>query len=84
MPNTKAAAKQMRAGEKRRLRNISAKSQLKTLVKKYRSQVKEKPSEEARKTLQLLTRRIDQAVTRRIIHRNTASRRKSRLARLLS
>ena len=80
MPNIRAAAKRVRADVKRRERNLEAKSKLKTLVSQFNRSVEEKAADKAKKLYPLLTRLIDQSTRKGILHRNTASRKKSRLA----
>ena len=80
MPNIRAAAKRVRADVKRRERNLEAKSKLKTLVSQFNRSVEEKAADKAKKLYPLLTRLLDQSTRKGILHRNTASRKKSRLA----
>ncbi len=70
----------MRADRKRQIRNLKIQSELKTLTRKFLQHLQAKEVEPARASLALLTKRIDQAQTKKIMHRNTASRRKGRLA----
>ena len=75
MPNIKAAIKWTRASEKRRKRNLAAKTKLKTLVKKAGV---EAADSEAMKTA---SSALDKAAARGVIHKNKAARQKSRLAK---
>ena len=59
-------------------------SELKTLTQKFNKLAKAGDTDQARSTLGTLTKRLDQAASKGIFHRNTASRRKSRLARRLA
>jgi len=83
MPIKKSAFKELRKGKKRHLRNIGVLSELKTLNKKLISLINEKKLEEAKKTLKILTFKLDKAAAKKIIHKNKASRKKSRLMRKL-
>ena len=83
MPIKKSAFKELRKGKKRHLRNIGVLSELKTLNKKLISLLNEKKLEEAKKTLKTLTLKLDKAAAKKIIHKNKASRKKSRLMRKL-
>ena len=74
----------MRADAKRRLRNLEAKSKLKSLTRQFTRSVEEKKADEAKKTYPLLAKLLDQSAKIGILHRNTASRKKSRLARRLA
>ena len=84
MPNTSAAKKRVRADRKLHQQNVQRKSELKTLIRKFESLVKAKRPDEARKTFTLLNKRLDQARSKGLLHRNTASRRKSTFARALT
>ena len=84
MPNTRAAEKRVRADAKRRLRNLEAKSKLKTLARQFVRSIEEKKADEAKKIYPLLARLLDQSAKIGVLHRNTASRKKSRLARQLA
>ncbi|MBI3323154.1 MAG: 30S ribosomal protein S20 [Candidatus Omnitrophica bacterium] len=83
MPNTRSAAKRMRADAKRHLRNLDMRSELKTLVRRLRELLQAGKKSEAQEFFRLVSRRFDQAASRGVLHRNTASRKKSRLARHL-
>jgi small subunit ribosomal protein S20 len=74
----------MRADEKKRRRNARVTSALKTLTRKYRSLLMKGDTEGARKFLPAVASALDKAAKRGIIHRNTASRRKSRLVKLIA
>jgi small subunit ribosomal protein S20 len=78
-----SAEKSDRQGEKRRLRNKMIKSRAKTLVKDFVELVGEKKAEDARRKLAEVSSFLDKAVTKGIIHRNTAARKKSRMNHLL-
>lgn len=84
MPIKKSASKELRKAKKRHLRNIEVISELKTLNRKFLTLVNEKKIEEAQKILKQLSSRLDKAVSKKIIHKNKASRKKSRLTRRLS
>ncbi len=83
MPIIRSAAKRMRADRKRHARNLEASSALKTLTRNFVKLAKEGQADLAKSALGILTKRLDQAANRQIIHRNTASRLKSRLSRRL-
>ncbi len=83
MPNTASAAKQARASLRRQRHNKSIKSRLHTLERKFFALLGEKKSTEAAATYQSLTSALDKAAKVQVIHANTASRKKSRLAKQL-
>ena len=72
MPNTKSAKKRLRQSEKRRLRNRSYKSRIKTLEKKYLATLATGDRE--------VFSAIDKAVKAGVIHWATGDRKKSRLS----
>lgn len=90
MPNIKSAIKRVQIAERNRLRNKAYKSAVKTLMKKFFTAVeqhKDNPTAQAQEEIQNLMSqaysKIDKAVKRGVIHRNTGNRRKARLARAL-
>ena len=83
MSRNLSAEKSDRQGEKRNLRNKMIKSRAKSLVKAFTDLVEEKKKEEAQKKYTELSSFLDAAVSKGIYHRNTAARKKSRMAKLL-
>jgi small subunit ribosomal protein S20 len=81
VPNIKSAEKRVRITERRTLRNASLKSALRTTIKKFETALAQSDVNQARLALKVATRALDKAVTKGIIHRNTASRKKSRLTK---
>ncbi len=80
MPNTKSALKRLRIEEKRRVRNHAVKSKVRTFVKKAREAIDAQPAAaETTETLRQAISQLDRAVTKGVIHKNNAARRKSRL-----
>ena len=84
MPTRKSAKKTIRQDSVRRMRNRSDKSALRTQIKKFVSAVKSHDFDEAGKQLSLATKKLDKIAAKNIIHKKTASRKKSRLARFLN
>ncbi len=84
MANLKAALKSIRQSEKHRLRNTAVISELRTLIKKYKDFLATGKREDAEAFLPTLAKRLDMAATKKIIHRSTASRRKSRFMKQLA
>ncbi len=83
MPHTSSAAKRLRQNEKRRLRNRTVKSSVKTQVKKVMALAEKGSAEDLRKEVQVAVRKLDKAAAKGVIHRNLAARKKSQLARLV-
>ena len=84
MPSHKAAWKRLRQDKKRRARNITEKSRLRTAVKKLRVTCAEGDREQAKEDLLKSASLLDKAGKRRTIHPRTAARKKSRLQRLVN
>ena len=82
MANTKSAMKDIRQSERRRQRNRTVRSRVRTSVKTARTALTEK-SGAATVNVREAIRALDKAVTKGVIHRNTAARKKSSLARAL-
>jgi small subunit ribosomal protein S20 len=80
MPKTASAAKQARASGRRQRHNKSIKSRLHTLENRLLSLLDTKKSAEAVAAYQALSSALDKAAKVKVIHRNTAARKKSRLA----
>ena len=84
MPIKKAALKRVRSDRNRRLRNASVLGELKTLARKFERFIQDKQKEKATPLLKEVLQKLDKAVSRGIIHKNRASRKKSRLSRKLA
>ena len=84
MPIKRAAFKELRKSKRKHSRNVSTKTELKTLVKGYLKLCSDKKADEAKKALAVLVSKMDRAASKGIIKRNTASRRISRLMKKLS
>ena len=78
--NIKSQIKRNRQNEKRRLRNRAVRSEMNTRSKAA-LEAAEHDDDAAAETLRLAVKRIDKAASKGVIHKNTAARRKSRLAR---
>jgi small subunit ribosomal protein S20 len=83
MPNTASAKKRMRQDAVRRARNRSTKSALRTQLRKVREAVTAKDAEQSQAEFRVLTKKLDQAAARKVIHANRAARTKSRLSRAI-
>ncbi len=74
-----SAIKRTRQNEKKRLRNLNFKTKVKSYVKKVRVATEKKDSESAQKALLKAIPLIQQAHSKGVFHRNTSSRKISRL-----
>ena len=80
----KSAIKRTRQTETKTLRNRSIKSEIKTLIKNIETAVSNKDAEGARTTLKKAIVAIDKAAQKGVIHKSTASRKVSRLTKLVN
>ncbi len=83
MANRKAAVKSLRVDKRKHAHNMAIRRELKKTVKKFLALVAAKSTEEAKKLLVKVSSLLDKAAKKNIIHKNTASRKKSRLAKQL-
>ena len=81
MANIKSQIKRNRQNEKRRLRNRAVRSEVNTRTKAAIDAAEYDDDETAAEELRQAVKRIDKAAAKGVIHKNTAARRKSRLAR---
>jgi small subunit ribosomal protein S20 len=84
MANTRSALKRMRQSEKRRVRNAAVRTSVRTAVKTTRTSLAAASVEEARASLARAVQLLDRAVTKGVVHKNAAARKKSRLTRQLN
>ncbi|CAG7856367.1 hypothetical protein MCAMS1_00819 [biofilm metagenome] len=79
MANSPQAKKRARQAEKSRVRNAGQRSNLRTFIKKVIAAVNAGDKEKAEAALKTAQPIIDSAVNKGLIHKNKASRSKSRL-----
>lgn len=84
MANHKSALKRARQNEVRRLRNKSVKTRIKNVVKDVQLSVSENSKEATLKKLDTAKSNIDRAAQKGVIHKKTASRKISRLSKLVN
>ena len=84
MPSHRSTWKRLRQDKKRRARNVTEKSRLRTSIKKVRATCAEGDGEQARAELLRSTSLLDKAAKRRTIHPRASARKKSRLQRLVN
>ena len=78
-----SSKKRIRQNKVRRVRNHARKQSLKTVIRKFTDAVHDGDVDRAHSTYSSVSKLLDQAAARGTIHRNAASRHKSRLARRL-
>lgn len=81
MAHNKQALKRARQNEVLRAKNKAMRSDVKTQIKALRAALASKDEAAIKKTVQVTQAKLDKAAKRRVLHPNTASRIKSRLAR---
>jgi small subunit ribosomal protein S20 len=81
--NIKSQIKRNRQNEKRRLRNKSVKSSLKTAVRKFNEASQTGDVAQATALMRDAARKLDKAVSKGVIHKNQAANRKSAIAKRL-
>lgn len=80
MAHSKSSKKRVYIGQRNALRNQAIKSRVRTFVKKVITAVEENNVDEAKAALIVAYKELDKAVTKGVIKKNNASRKKSRLA----
>ena len=83
MPNTSSSKKRLRQNEKLRIRNRAVKSNMRSQIRRFRDAVKAGDNEKAQTEFRLVQKKLDQAASSHLVHKNTAARTKSRLVKLL-
>jgi small subunit ribosomal protein S20 len=81
--NTRSALKRIRSTARRTARNRAIRSATRTFVKKARLLIAAGNKEEAEAAVKRAISALDRAVTKGVLHRNNAARRKSRLVKRL-
>ena len=81
MPNTPSAIKRLKQSTKRRMHNRITKKVIKTFTKRTLSAVAAKEFDKAEADFRTTVAKIDKAGARRVLHPNTAARRKGKLTR---
>ena len=84
MPITKSAKKALRQSQKRRRRNLVYKKGVKEITKKIKNLISQKKTKEAKSLLPQLYKILDKAAKVGVIKKETASRKKSRLTKLIN
>ena len=83
MANIKSQKKRIKTNEKRRVRNLGVRTELKTRVKEARVAVENK-AENATDTIRAAQQRLAKAGSKGVLHKRTAARRTSRLMKKAS
>lgn len=84
MPNIKSAKKRVLVIEKKTLENRMVKSAIRTELKKFDAAVTEGNKASAQELYNICVKKLDQAVSKGVYHKNTVSRKKSQLAKAMA
>ena len=84
MANIKSAKKRVLIAEANRQRNVAFKSSIKTAVKKVLELAQGEDKEALNSALSKVYQLCDKAVSKGILHKNTAARKKSRLTKAIN
>jgi small subunit ribosomal protein S20 len=78
------AKKRVKQNAKRKVINRARKSQIKTQIKRYETALSAGDVETAEKEYKLVTKKLDKTASTSTMHKRTAARKKSRLAKKLN
>lgn len=84
MANIKSAKKRILIAEKNRVRNVAFKTSIKTAVKKVLELANGENKDALNASLSKAYQLCDKAVSKGILHKNTAARKKSRLTKAVN
>ena len=84
MAHSLQAKKRARQNAKKRTINRARKSQVKTQIKHFEAAVSKGDAEAATEQLRLVTQKLDKTAAKSTMHKKTAARKKSRLAKKLN
>ena len=84
MAHSLSAKKRIRQNAKRRIINRARKSQVKTLTKQFEAAMAAGNAEAAGEQFRLVSKKLDKTAATSTMHKKTAARKKSRLAKKLN
>ncbi len=84
MPNLKASIKDNRKSQRRTEKNLRMKRRYKNAIKEFQTHLKNEDFENAKKSLSKAYELVDKAAKTKLLKKQTASRKKSRLTKLLN
>lgn len=84
MANIKSQIKRVKTNEKRRMRNKSVRSAVRTAVRKFREAAESGDVEQAAVLQRAASRALDKAASKGVLHKNQAANRKSAMAKRLT
>ncbi len=84
MAHRRSSIKKIRSDKKRHAQNVQVLSDLRTAIRKVKALISEKKKAEALTWLRTLCSKLDKAVKKGVLHKNLASRQKSRTTRRIN
>lgn len=84
MAHSLSSKKRVRQNAKRRVVNRARKSMVKTQMKHFQNALEAGNAEQAQEQLKILTKKLDKVAATSTMHKNTAARIKSRMAKRLN
>jgi small subunit ribosomal protein S20 len=84
VPTERTAFKELRKAKLRHFKNISTKTEIRTLVKSFEKLATANKPDEAKKALSVVVSKIDKAASKGVLKSNTASRKIARLMKKFS
>lgn len=84
MAHSLSAKKRVRQNTRRRTANRARRSQVKTMVKRIETTIAEGDAKTASEQFHVLVKKLDKVASTSTMHKKTAARKKSRLARRLN
>lgn len=81
MANIKSQIKRIKTNEKRRMRNKSVKSSVKTAIRKFREAAEAGEKDKAVELQRAASRALDKATSKGVLHANQAANKKSAMAK---
>ena len=81
MANIKSQIKRVKTNEKRRQRNKSVRSSVRTAVRRFREAVEAGDTEKATELQRGASKALDKAASKGVLHKNQAANRKSAMAK---
>lgn len=81
MPRLKSAIKRVQTSERNRKRNITIKSQIRTIMKQVSELVSKKDAKSAKELANKAFALIDRAKAKKVLHLNNAARKKSNISK---
>ena len=83
MPNIKSAKKRVLVAERNHAKNVAVKSRIKTAMRRVLEVLKDN-TEKVQELLNAAYKVIDKSVSKGVLHKNTAARKKSRLTKFVN